>query len=332
MVSQTNHDATDTSPAFERNLARLLGQAYEQPSIRVAFRDDLLSRLKHRQRQNRLRRRQRVISLYVSLAAAASVCLVIGMSFLSPAQPGGFEAVPGGEAHASVAEAPSPARDAVVPSANPVLAGRSAPPQATTRTVSLHPGRLASLTRPSARAVEPLDFRPCSGSAWAHLSKDEGFTLVDGAEIRTPVGSLEPALVVIEGGPAILLDGYTRVCLEEGQIRLSDGRTVLSVPEGAEAVPVRVAGHTVVFEPGTMAFLAVDQGEAFAEGGAPAPIVTILRGSAYPVHATEAPLLAGRVYHLYDTPTGRFPGRNLGENELERFQPKMNVVQVANQY
>lgn len=333
MEDRTMHEtrtATDTSPAFERNLSRLLSQAYEQPEIRVAFRDDLLQRLKDRQRQNRQRRRHRVISLYGTLAAAASFCIVFGAQFLLTATPPTSTAA---DMHADMTTAyESPAE----PAPHFVEAHRIRATDATTRQVSTASSTgqtaLASLHRPRARAVEPLDFRVCAASRWVHLAKDESFTLVDGAEIRTPVGSLEPALVVIDQGPAVLLDGHTHVCLEDGRLRLVDGRTVVSVPGDAGAVPVQVGQHTLIFEPGTMAFLAVDESDSYADGGAPAPIVTILRGAAYPAGFADAPMLAGMVYHLYQTPTGRFPGRNLGENEYERFQPKMNVIQVANQY
>lgn len=314
---------------FEEGLEMLLKTTYEKPSIRPDFRDQLLGQLKERQRERSMSRRRKVLVLYSSVTAAAAALVLVALPVLSAATP----VHSGGNGQTVLAQ-----RAVSMPEAQPAsFSPLSLDPTCDTTTAfassNVNGQPLFNFAGRTARAVNAVDVAEPSTGAWRTVASGETFALENGTRFRTPIGSLNEISVEIDKGPTVMLDGMSQMKICAGELRLEDGNALVSVTGGDQPVGLRLAGQDVELLPGTMAFMHLEDGEGYADGGAPAPVLVLLKGQGQTLDAHKTPLLAGQVYELYETGTGKFPTRPLGAYEREqRFQPMVNAIMAANEY
>ena len=121
--------------------------------------------------------------------------------------------------------------------------------------------------------------------------------------------------------------------VSDKSLRLLDGRAVFSLSNSREPLTLRLGGQEMALQAGSVVFARTEDGDEFAANGAPAPVLVLLKGQAAPMGVDAQPLMAGRMYELFDTGTGRYPSRELGSYEAERrFIPMINAIQAANEY
>ncbi len=346
---------------FEKGLKLLLNQAYDRPEPDEIFRNQLLQRLRGKQMQVRARRRRKIITLCTSCAtAAAAAAFVIGvlpLNGLQPVaapepgvaaapQPGAAQPFATGSHYrplppsaikiashgdlrtapfADFVSAPGGSRS-VEASVAPVLAG------------TVTPAQITHLDGQYAHAINAIEIRTGTGD-WSALKADSKFMLKKGMQIRTPVGTADPVTVAIRNGTMLMLDGMSRIAVGEKDLRLQDGRAVVSLTHSKLGVELHLAKQELALQPGAMAFLRVEDGDDYAQGGAPAPVMVLLKGQALPLQADGAVrsdanvLSANKVYELYNTGTGRYPSREIGSYESQqRFQPMINAITASNEY
>ena len=288
---------------FEKGLSMLLKHAYHAPQPSEAFRQNLLQDLKNRQRQAAAARRSRVIKVVFGGAATlTAAAAAVAFAFL----PQVFPTTP----------APIPAAESAVLAAAPAIKTPE------------------SLNGAAAFALQPLNIKMPGSDEWQALNSEEQFALLPDMEISTPVGALENTGFGVRNGPAVMLVGMSRLRVaRDGGLRVMDGQAMLDLSRTAKACDITLNDQTLSLQPGAMVLASVDMDDNYAAGGAPAPTLAVLHGSA----ATRSPdnatceLNSGRIYDLYDTGTGRYPHRSLSSAEnQQRFQPMIDAIRAAN--
>lgn len=310
---------------FEKGLKLLLNQAYHKPEAREDFRNELLERLRHKQRERRSVRRNRVIALFGTVSAAAAM---VAITFLPVASPDiSAPAQPASPASIALIEATGGNSGKTAPLMSPLDSPREARVLQTSTSLS------ESLSGLQAHAVNAVDVRANGTKQWTRVAAGQDFKLEDGMRLRTPVGAVEPVSVALGSGALVMLDGMSQLEVSDKSLRLLDGRAVVSLSNSREPLMLRLGGQEMALQAGSMVFARAEDGEEFAANGAPAPVMVLLKGQAEPVGENAQPLMAGRVYELFDTGTGRYPSRELGSYETERrFIPMINAIQAANEY
>lgn len=353
---------------FEKGLKLLLNNAYDRPEPDENFRNQLLERLRGKQSQTRAVRRRRVLTLYSACTTAAAAAVVIGFVPFSALT----QYPAGGQASGTItAQAPQPeatnltTSQFVTPSRTPDLrklflentrSGSELPGAITVSNHSSAPSALSdntdripassvptapllTLAGTQAQALNAIDIRNENATDWTALKPGSTFKLQKGMQIRTPVGMVDPTTIAIGNSTMLMLDGMSRINVGEQSLQLQDGRAVLSLSNSRSAVGMQLAEQELALQPGTMAFLRVEDNEDYAHNGAPAPVLVLLKGTALPI--TESGqvregsnvLTAQKVYELYNTGTGRYPSRALGSYESQqRFQPMINAIATAHEF
>lgn len=373
----TRNAQEPTDEGFERGLALLLNRVYEEPTVRDEFRSGLLDALKDKQTQIQATRRQRrrtVIPLYslAGLAAAAALCLAILPSLRSlwtePQDTNG-PTVAAATNDASV-HATSSAEEGVgptAPAATPIaLARAESDGAATVHTTAAardaleplplpHNAALApasdtlanaeTMERPAlclegatVRAVDAVEYRCPERAAWKTVAAGKSFKLGPGTEVRAPADS-RAAIKIGEEGPAIVLAGGGRIRREGDIVAVDRGVAVVSTQSARDGVELRVGGQSLRLAPGGMIFCEVPDASQFAAGGEPPAVVVPLKtGASSP---SGDAMLAGNLYNLYATPTGKYPHRRLGPSEMRNFpediydmpnMPKPRMVNFQYEY
>lgn len=363
---------------LDKGLKLLLKQAYDRPEPDECFRSELLQKLRGKQVQVRAVRRRKLITLYTTCATAAAAAVVISFVPLSQLSPISAPVPVGNFTTASAIPASADPTPTIVSGdfsshhavqrsllSGPAIrvqvnesAGRSYSPYAATIPVaasgrpvvsepvsapisagSVDPAALASLDGQSAHAMNAIDIRATGKNDWTSLKPGSTFTLKNGMEIRTPVGMAEPATVAVKNGAMLMLDGMSQVQVGARDLRMQDGRAVISLAHSKLGLELQLAQESLALQPGALAFLRVDEDDDYAKGGAPAPVLVLLKGQALPlaaegqVNKDAHVLTSNKVYEIYNTGTGRYPNRELGSYESQqRFQPMINAITATNEY
>lgn len=362
-----------TDEGFEKGLKLLLNNAYDRPEADEGFRTQLLERLRDKQTQARSARKRRIVTLYTSCAsvtAAAAAVVISIVPLSSPSATGSSSFVVSATQPQAVFRAgdlnqkrfSTPVRTPnlsvlfeqnrqaqsggamqavpVAASTGAVRSGMSGPKSRDSiPATSIPAAEMLALAGQTAHALNAIDLRDGNSGAWRALKPGSRFPLRTGLEIRTPVGAVDPVTIAISNGTMLMLDGMSRIMVDNKELRLCDGRAVISLTHSKLAVGLQLADQELSLQPGAMAFLRVEDGEDYASNGSPVPVLVLLKGQALPLAADgqvrdgAGVLTAQKVYELYNTGTGRYPSRVLGSYETQqRFQPMINAIASNNEY
>ncbi len=326
---------------FEKGLKLLLNNAYNKPHPSEEFRAELLQKLRTKQRSRHAARKHKVIALYSSLTAAAAVFVLSVVPVIDPAVEIKDNSPAPTASNLTELEANwRPGRNFATtasypaPNTTPSYVDINAPRTVTIENApqekdTLKP--LMNISADSVRAINQLEYKTASENEWQHAAAGSEIHLKSGMEIRTPLGAVDPVSFAIKNGPLVMLDGSSSVEVNDGGLRLNDGRAVISLTGTDNALKVLMQGHDLSLQPGSTAFLRMEQGADFAENGSPVPVMVLLKGEAATLDKFDTRLYAGRVYELYETGTGKFPSRQIGSYESQRrFMPMINAIQAAN--
>jgi len=308
-------ERTDESRRFEAGLQRLLKQAYQPPEPSEAFRGALLERMKRKQaevvtRHRRRTRIRRVVFASGVTAAAASVALAFSGLLGAPS------AVQEGT------DAPSPAHAAAE------LASHD---DATTRNL-VHVAQSAPAETASVATAE--DYR---GRVLGRLLVREGegpyhtvqnaMAVHEGCELRAVH---EQAGIELAPGARLVLEKGSAVEVTADGVRVRHGLVSLRLAPDADGVDLRLPEHTIRVAPGGWVGLQLARADRYADGGRPAPDVTLMEGSAA-IHTQdgEVAMLPRRTYRLHAYPSlDRLEGEALDEQRLRRSREWVEPVLV----
>ncbi|MFW5856416.1 MAG: hypothetical protein ACOCX4_00940 [Planctomycetota bacterium] len=310
-------ERTDESRRFEAGLQRLLKQAYQPPEPSEAFRGALLERMKRKQaevvtRHRRRTRIRRVVFASGVTAAAASVAIAFSGLLGAPT------AVQEGTG------APSPAHAA---------AERPSHDDATTRNL-VHVAQSSSPETMPTVARLPADYQARvlgrllvrEGEGPYHTVQNT-LTVQDGCELRAVH---EQAGIELAPGARLVLEKGSAVELAADGVRVRHGLVSLRLAPDAEGVDLRLPEHTIQVAPGGWVGLQLARADRYADGGRPAPDVTLMEGAAaIRTDDGEVAMLPRRTYRLHAYPSlDRLEGEALDEQRLRRSREWVEPVLV----
>lgn len=289
----------------EKSMALLLHKLYEEPSIRPSFRTELLERLRAKQRSIVELRRIRQRRIFFASAAAAAVLLSLTLPFLPPL--GGLRSSPSS----------SLSTTSTLSSSTPLIQKEREEKAATVTSERKPENGILLLTDGKIEICE-------GGSSWRLLEAHEPLLIPETLSIRTSPDAISPTALQLSNGVGLLLDPSTSLRLTNRKIILENGSAVVRVTEKGTPMEFSLLDCAVAFEKGAMAALHVKNGREYAEGGAPAPVVILLKGQGYCCYpeGRTAPLEMGRLYQLYQD---RYLCRTLGESERGILHEKTNA-------
>ncbi|MDR1518733.1 MAG: hypothetical protein LBU23_01125 [Planctomycetota bacterium] len=280
--------------------------AYAPVLPRREFATRLLANLKERQRDMSYRRRSSLQSglLYLAsgFAAAAMLMLALNLPALRSAAP------PASEFGADLASVPLPEP---VP---PPTAGNALQVDDLFRQSPL-PGSVRGL------GIEMRD-----GGGWLAMNPAQMVSVRPGMSFRpvsTAGEAAEPAGLDFAGGSAISMRGDAMLTASDAGFQLQRGVMSVNVPDDApDGLRLHFPERDIAVRPGT--FLAVSAGAAdqYAEGGAPAPKVTIADGGMAIARGENGSgaLFANHVYSIDRYVSPDLPGRSLCNIECEELE------------
>lgn len=332
----------DENESLEKRVGMLLKRAYEPVESRPEFREDLLGKLKQRQqvmRQTRSdRRRRNVIQFYGSLAALATAAAIVvsilphSSTAITPPPPN--KSAPTLEPGTAFVEASdeTPALESHLVAARPVPAPTASEARtwkpttiedetktiiASMATPVQSVGAAALVDEPSVplRVMSPAR-HVVSKSEWHTVAADESVSLGHNECIRSVENTDGEVGIWVGDGSVVGLYPGGELGNRKGDVALCRGEAIVIVHKGAQPLALRVPDYRLQIEPGSRIFLRVVSGPEYAEGGAPAPCVTVLDGAitAKGPHGTGQ-LRAGSSYRLYSTFINGMPGRTVTDTQ-----------------
>ncbi len=262
----------------DRFFTTLLQRAYEEPVVRADFRDDLLRQLKTRQQTLAAARRQ---------VRRRKVVALYGLVTAAAASVAFFFALPAVMHHQNTDANGNPGTEVA-------------------------PGNLDGVR---VLACDPIEVRGRDETRWRRYGQGDTFQFTEGMQARMIDGPEQfVGLNLLDEGAKVVLGNQGCIRLSEGRLVVDAGKAAVYTTQAKKPLGLCVGDHDVALQPGCKMWVEVPNHAKFALNGAPAPHLVLFEGDAYSARTKFA---AEHVYQLYDTPTGKFPNRQLGKYELE---------------
>ncbi|MDR1535622.1 MAG: hypothetical protein LBU64_11115 [Planctomycetota bacterium] len=331
-----------------RLIGRVLSTSFSPITPRREFASRLLRQLKERQTNSlALRRRFRRRSLFFSLAsglAAAAVVLFVILPVASPdfgpgSAPVGApvpdssqldrmaKTVPvwDGREVASLTDSP-PARDG-----NSSLYASPSPPGAPAAF------KVADifLSSPLPDRARGLGMEFNDGGGWREMDPAQAVPVSFGMAFR-PARRDNEALggvgLGFADGSSISMRGDSLLTAGERGFNLGRGVMSVNVPrEAGESLRLNFPEREVAVRPGTFLAVSAEAGEQYAEGGAPAPRITVADGGMAVARGRGGSgiLFANHVYDIDNYVSPDLPGRPLCLAECEELEKRLAIMPGA---
>lgn len=340
---QTQLTKRERTPSEDEALQTILTKSYHPVTPRREFQTRLLENLKERQRTNttirtKTRRRTFIFSGMASMAAAAMVMFAV---WVMPT----MQSATRQESTTNPIVLTIPTSESASDLATTEFASTTA--YADVLPASYEPSApafefnvldaFAAAALP-AKALARKNIEVDTGSGWQAMGEGYAAEIQPGMAFRTTEGNI--GFIGFDDDTILSMNPGTIVDVTENGLAIRQGLAQVLVPEKADK-PFRLhfPERDIAIEPGTELAAYVENGDAFAEGGAPAPVVLILQesdavgGLAYAKGKNGvAPLFARHIYRLDNYVTQDIPGRSLCEIECAKIEniSRDGIVPEAN--
>ncbi|MBN2713810.1 MAG: hypothetical protein JXR97_15435 [Planctomycetes bacterium] len=293
-------DDNNKEDGLDRSLKVLLSRAYEPVDYRQEFRDDLLDKLKSKQREMAGTKKKRgntirLFKYFTGLAAAAAFIFTIAPMVTPQTKTAGDPTIAGSD---SSAKEPT---IAAVPSMKKTLFGNED---------ARIDEKIHSVTD-NAQAVQ-VKF---GGNDWQTIDSDADVQFCNKMQLKVNDKHPDNVMLALADGAYLTVSPGSKVCNDGGKLKIDDGKVRLKLAETAKPLTVALPQYNIQLNPGADIAFKVESGNEYADGGAPAPYVAVFNGTATAMGSNnvKSDLTAGNGYDMFPSLLAVVPGHKLGE-------------------